>query len=63
MVQLNMKGLGSIDGKKKSENHWAMESKEVGDILTSGYGISKGKYNLVTRPFSFVNEMDINDLE
>ena len=45
MVQLNMKGLGSIDRKKKSENHWAMESKEAGNILTSGYGISKGKSN------------------
>ena len=40
-----MKGLGSIDRKKKIKNHWAMESKEVGNILTSGYGISRGKSN------------------
>jgi len=58
-----MKGLGSIDRKKKIENHWEMESKEVGNILTSGYGISKGKSNLATGSFSFVNEMEINDLE
>ena len=40
-----MKGLSCIDRKKKSENHWAMESKGVGNILTSRYGIPKGKSN------------------
>ena len=40
---------------------WSQE--EVYDRLINGYGISKGKYNLATGSFSFVNEMDINDLE
>ena len=40
-----------------------MESRRVYDKLINGYGISEGKSNLATRSFSFVNEMDINDLE
>ena len=63
LVQLNMKGLGSIDRKKKSENHWAMESKEVGNILTSRYGIPKGKSNWATGSLSLMNGMDIKELE
>ena len=63
LVQQNMKDLGSIDRRKKSENHWAMESKEVGNILTGRYGISKGKSNLARGSFSLMDEMEINDLE
>ena len=40
---------------------WSQE--EVYDKLINVYGISKGKSNLATGSFSFVNEMDINDLE
>ena len=40
-----------------------MGSRRSCNKLTSGYGISKGKSNLATGSFSFVNEMDINDLE
>ena len=58
-----MKGLGKIDRKGKCLIHWAMESRRGHDKLINGYGISKGKSNLATRPFGFVNEMDINDLE
>ena len=58
-----MKGLGKIDRKGKCMIHWAMESRRGHNKLINGYGIPKGKSNLATGSFGFVNEMDINDLE
>ena len=58
-----MKGLGKIGRKEKCQIHWVMNSRRSYEKLINGYGISKGKFNLATRSFGFVNEMDINDLE
>ena len=58
-----MKDLGKVGRKKESLIHWEMESRRGYNKLINGYGISKGKSNLATGSFGFVNEMDINDLE
>ena len=63
LIQHNMKGLRKICREEKHLIHWEMESRRGHDTLINAYGISEGKYNLATRSFGFVNEMDINDLE
>ena len=58
-----MKGIGKIYRIEEDLVHWEIESRSGHNILINGYGISKGKSNLATGSFGFVNEMDINDLK